>query len=129
MNVPREPVSWDPADVVRRVNQARGAYLQRNGRDLLWAEIGRANEWIQATTSDVKLGKRPLRLGEVAVIAQLLECSPGWLAFGEGMMRPLPAETPGIPNAEPGQDAYEWIDEQLAQQAAQKPPAKKRRAR
>lgn len=91
---------WAPEAVANRVDRARGALLARTGKSLLWADIARRLQWASsATAAEVRAGRRPLRVAEIGEIAQLLECSPGWLAFGEGVMRWTP-DTPGVQTEE-----------------------------
>lgn len=93
------PRSWDSEEVAKRVDRARGALLARSGKSLLWSDIGRSFGWASATVTQVRTGRRPLRVAEVGEIARLLDCSPGWLAFGEGVMRWTP-DTPGVQTEE-----------------------------
>lgn len=83
----------------------------RSGRQVLWSEIGRALSIHPSTTSDVKTGKRPLRVDEIAVVARLLDCMAGWLAFGEGPMLPahVTAGFPVVSEAELGFPLQEHI--------------------
>lgn len=82
---PEEQEAERNALVIDRVNRARGDYLARTGQDVKWIDIGRRLGWNSPTTaSDVKLGKRALRVDEIREIAELLGASPGWIAFGEG---------------------------------------------
>ncbi len=89
------PRPWDSEAVAKRVDRARGALLARTGSSILWSDIGRSFAWASATVTEVRAGRRPLRVAEIGEIAQLLDCSPGWLAFGEGVMRWTP-DTPGV---------------------------------
>lgn len=75
---------WEIADILQRVERARGAHLARTGQEVRWSVIGRALAWPSSTTSDVRTGRRALRIPEIGAIAALLQCSAGWLAFNEG---------------------------------------------
>lgn len=77
---------WHPTEVAQRVERTRGAHLARTGREVKWADIGRHLKWASATITEVRAGRRPLRVEELGALAELFECSPGWLAFGEGAM-------------------------------------------
>ena len=100
-SVNRKP--WHPESVARRVEQARGALIARTGVDVRWSEIGRQVGWASATITQVRNGRRPLRVEEIGDISELLECSPGWLAFGEG---PMWGRSDGIAPIEPGVDSF-----------------------
>lgn len=73
-------------DALRRLTEARAAYLVRTGHDLLWADLGRLMGRTQAVTSRVRNAKRPIMLDEVPSIARALGVRPEWLAFGSGPM-------------------------------------------
>lgn len=115
--------------MARRVDRARGALLARTGRSILWADIGRAFDWHSSTASEAKAGRRPLRVAEIGEIARLLECSPGWLAFGEGAMESTNYRDPTIPFEDESAATYLARQQRAeAHQVAEKqPPAKKRR--
>lgn len=100
----RQPKPWSPVEVAQRIERARGALLARTGREVKWADIGRLLRWSSsATASEAKSGTRPLRVEEIGEIAQLLECSAGWLAFAQG---PMWAASDGVAPIEPGVDSY-----------------------
>jgi len=99
----KNPPPWHPDEVVKRVNVARGRYLATQGRDLSWAELGRPVRWAASTITEIKAGRRPIRVFEVGEIARVLGVSPGWLAFGEG---PMWGVTNGVAAIEPGVDSY-----------------------
>lgn len=79
--------------MVARVNRARGAFLERTGKDVRWTDLARLCSWKPSTATDVKLGKRPLRVLEVAQIAWALGARAGFIAFGEEPMIPSEALT------------------------------------
>ena len=89
------PQPWDPQQVVERINRARGDYLKRTGADRSWLDFAKRLRWKPSTQTDVKKGKRPLRISEVAEIARHLDVRPGYLAFGEEPMRGT-ATTPSV---------------------------------
>lgn len=117
-------VPWENSEVLRRVNRLRGLRLADTGKAVPWTELGRAIGWTATTSSDVSSGRRDLRLPEVAVIATYFGCSPGWLAFGEGIPFPVPAQTPGIPNA-PVEDAFAAIERDLQARPAATQPVRR----
>lgn len=92
--MPRETLGPVAAGVLRRINEARAEHLRRQGTDLLWADLGRAMAWVQGTTSNVKLGKRPVDLEELPALAGVLGVRQAWLAFGEGEMIAAATATP-----------------------------------
>lgn len=94
---------WHPAEVLKRVERARGAFLARTGQEVKWADLGRILRWASSTTSDIRGGVRPLRVEEIGEIARVLECSAGWLAFAQG---PMWVASDGIAPIEPGVDSY-----------------------
>lgn len=116
-SVPREtPDPSANSEILKRVNRARGLQLARSGTDTTWASIGRTMGWASATTTDVSSGRRSLRPSEIMAISKVLNCSPGWLAFGEGRPFPVPEVTPGVPMDDTEEDALEAVARDMAAQ-------------
>lgn len=92
-------------EVLRRIGLARASHLEREGKDLLWADLMRAMGWSQSTTSAIKNGKRPIDLEEVPDLARVLGVREAWLAVGDGPMR---APTPSTAAPPLGRAEDDW---------------------
>lgn len=131
--VSRDTPQWADSQIVERINRARGGLLQRSGREVSWADLGRALHWLPSTTTAAKQGTRGFRIGEIAEMAALLDCSPGWLAFAEGQMwggRSGQFEIqPGVTSATTGVDAAEATAREIAEAEAREREEAARRKR
>lgn len=78
--IPKEVL---PKAIVGRVDRARGAYLDRTGRELTWSQIGAALGLGQTSYWELENGVRKFAVWELLVVAKLLGVRAGWLAFDE----------------------------------------------
>lgn len=88
-----------------RLAEARKLYEIANRKDVTWDELARLVDMTPQVMSQVKNGKRPVRLEEVAVIAWVLGVRPAWLAFDEGPSRDTAQDGSVIDPVIPGVNA------------------------
>jgi DNA-binding XRE family transcriptional regulator len=76
----------DKLTFAQRLFQAKSAYEGRVGERITQKQLGEMVGVSQPTVADWENGVRTPSIEQVELLSEALGVSPGWLAFGEGVM-------------------------------------------
>ena len=86
----KRPKKRGDSALLDRLNRARGAYLERTGKDVELQELAKAAGLGASTMTDIMTLDRRVTIADALAFADYLGVEFAWLAAGRGPMRAPP---------------------------------------